>query len=98
MRGIRRLPRAAGGRRARRSRDPAWQGVRFLLHHLFGGVIGAVAFMGLIMAFDLAGLRGLILGSPHGWVAGGLLLFGLVVTFGSVAMGAAVMLLGRERS
>lgn len=76
---------------------PEFEGVRFLLHHVMGGVLGALVFFGLILAFDLAGMRQLIFNSPHGWVAGALLLFGLVVTFGSVAMGVAVMLLGRDR-
>lgn len=78
-------------------RTPEYEGVRFLLHHVVGGFVGAVAFLALILVFDLAGLRALIFESPHGWVAGALLLFGLIVTFGSVAMGAAVMLLGRDR-
>ncbi|RDD61177.1 hypothetical protein [Ferruginivarius sediminum] len=76
---------------------PQYEGVRFLLHHVVGGIVGAVAFLALILAFDLGGLRQLILESRHGWLAGALLLFGLIVTFGSVAMAAAVMLLGRDR-
>lgn len=79
-------------------RTKQYEGVRFLLHHVVGGVIGAVAFMALILIFDLAGLRGLIWGSPHGWVAAALLLFGLIITFGSVAMAIAVMLEGEDRN
>ncbi|MBK1671454.1 hypothetical protein CKO28_25990 [Rhodovibrio sodomensis] len=77
---------------------PEYAGVRFLLHHVTGGVIGAVAFFALILAYDLAQLRELILNTRDGWVAGGLLLFGLIVTFGSVAMAVAVMLLGKDRN
>jgi hypothetical protein len=77
---------------------PEYEGVRFLLQHLLGGVVGAVVFFALIVAFDLANLRELMLNTRDGWVAGALLLFGLIVTFGSVAMGAAVMSLGRDRN
>lgn len=66
-------------------------GVRFLLRHLSGGTLAAVVFEGLLLGFDAFGLRALITGSEHGVLAAGLLLFGLTVTFGSVAMGAAIM-------
>lgn len=78
-------------------RTKQYEGVRFLLHHLVGGILGAVVFMGLIIAFDLAGLRGLFLESEYGLLAALLLLFGFVVTFGSAAMGVAVMLQGEDR-
>ncbi|MBK1696305.1 hypothetical protein [Rhodovibrio salinarum] len=77
---------------------PEYEGVRFLAHHMVGGVLGAVVFFALIMAYDLANLRALMFNTRDGWVAAALLLFGLVVTFGSVAMGIAVMLLGRDRN
>ena len=77
---------------------PEYEGVRFLLHHVMGGLIGAVVFFALILAYDLASLRELILNTRDGWVAGALLLFGLAITFGSVAMGVAVMLLGKDRN
>lgn len=74
-----------------------YEGVRFLLHHLVVGVLAAIAFFALLIGFDLANLRTLLTESDHGWVAGALLLFGLIVTFGSVAMGIAVMSLGKDR-
>lgn len=76
---------------------PEYEGVRFLLHHLVVGVLAAIAFFALLIGFDLANLRTLLIESGHGWVAGALLLFGLIITFGSVAMGIAVMSLGKER-
>jgi hypothetical protein len=94
----RRRPRLSALSRLLPPRTKQYEGVRFLLHHLVGGVVGAVVFMGLIMAFDLAGLRALILGSEHGLLAGLLLLFGLVITFGSVAMAAAIMLQGEDKN
>lgn len=83
--------------RLRLPRTRQYQGVRFLLHHVVGGIIGAVVFMGLILATNLAGLRRLFLETEHGLVGAGLLLLGLIVTFGSVAMGIAVMLQGEDR-
>ncbi len=79
-------------------RTKQYEGVRFLLHHVVGGIIGAFAFMGLILATNLAGLRVLFLETEHGLTAALLLLFGLIVTFGSVAMAIAVMLEGEDRS
>lgn len=84
--------------RWRLPRTKQYEGVRFLLHHVVGGVIGAVTFMALILATDLAGLRRLFLETENGLVAALLLLFGLMITFGSVAMGIAVMLQGEDRS
>jgi hypothetical protein len=43
------------------------------------------------------GLRHLIFTDRSPWVAGRLLLFGFVVTFGSAAMGSAVMTAGLPR-
>lgn len=77
---------------------PEYEGVRFLLHHVMAGIVGAVVFFALIVAYDLASLRALMLNTRGGWLAGLLLLFGLIVTFGSVAMGWAVMSLGRDRN
>jgi hypothetical protein len=65
--------------------------LRFLAGHLAVGVAAATGLMGLILAFDLFALRSLIFGQSGGWLAGGLLYFGLAVTFGSVAMGIGVM-------
>ena len=50
----------------------------------------------MILWNDLAGIRSLALAEEGGWLALGLLFFGLFVTFGSLAMGAAIMGLGRE--
>lgn len=76
---------------------PEYEGVRFLVHHCVVGLGAAVLFFALIVGFDFANLRTLLVESGHGWIAGALLLFGLMITFGSVAMGIAVMSLGRDR-
>ena len=71
-------------------------GVRFLLRHLSGGALAAVVFEGLLLGSDAFGLRTLVMASEQGLPAAGLLLFGLTVTFGSAAMGAAIMTLDRN--
>jgi hypothetical protein len=68
--------------------------VRFLLGHAAIGVSIGVLFVAAVLALDVAGLRGLILRGADGWLALALLLFGSAVTFGSAAMGAAIMGLG----
>jgi len=68
----------------------------FLVRHLLGGVAAASAIVAGILATDLASLRTLAFADPMGWLALALLFAGLVVTFGSVAMGIGVMALGRE--
>jgi hypothetical protein len=70
--------------------------IRLLAVNLAGGVAAAVLMLGGLMAINLGNLRGLILADETPGAALGLLLFGLVVTFGSVAMGSAIMGLGRR--
>lgn len=82
---------ASAMRRAGRALPPH---VRFLLGHAAIGVSVGVLFVAALLALDVAGLRGLMLRGADGALALGLLLFGSAVTFGSVAMGAAIMGLG----
>jgi hypothetical protein len=84
-------------RRRRRPRPPRPPGILrdMVLPGLAGalaGVIGAAA----LLAADVGGLRTLMGASPHGWVGAVLLSVGFAVTFGSAAIGAAVMALGAE--
>ena len=55
-----------------------------------GSLSGVIAAAGLVVT-NVGGLRELILHDSQGWIALFLLISGLVVTFGSVALGAAVM-------
>jgi hypothetical protein len=71
--------------------------LRFLGRHLAGGTAGAVLFGGLILWFDLFGIRSMADTSDHGWLAVALLFFGLFITFGSVAMGVGVMREGQDK-
>jgi hypothetical protein len=65
--------------------------LRYVLPHLAAGCIGGmVAACGLV-ASNLGSLRDLVLHTQGGWLAFGLLTFGFVVTFGSIAIGGAIM-------
>ncbi|WP_454915088.1 hypothetical protein [Xanthobacter sediminis] len=67
--------------------------VRFLVTHAVIGVSVAVMLVGAMVAFDVAGLGTLMTSSEDGPLALALLTFGLGITFGSVQMGFAVMLM-----
>jgi hypothetical protein len=69
--------------------------LRYVLPHLLAGCLaGVVASVGIV-ATDVGSLRELVLNTQGGWMAFGLLTFGLVVTFGSIAMGGAIMAIGQ---
>ena len=70
--------------------------LRLLAINLAGGFSAALLMLGGLMLIDPGHLRELIFADRMSYAALGLLLFGLVVTFGSVAMGSAVMMLGKE--
>jgi hypothetical protein len=60
------------------------------------GTALAVFLVGGLLWLDPGGLRHLIFTDRSPGVALGLLLFGFVVTFGSTAMGSAIMAMGRR--
>jgi len=65
--------------------------VRYVLPHLLAGCIaGVVAACGMV-GTNLGSLRDLVINTEGGWLAFALLTFGMVVTFGSVAIGVAIM-------
>jgi len=68
---------------------------RLLAINLAIGVSVAVLLLGGLLALNPQGLRDLIVADRSPLTALGLLLFGFVVTFGSVAMGTAIMAVGR---
>ena len=69
--------------------------IRLLAINLAIGVSVAGLMLGGLLALNPGGLRNLIFADRAPVAALGLLLFGLVVTFGSVAMGTAIMALGQ---
>ncbi|HEY9079124.1 hypothetical protein [Magnetovibrio sp.] len=70
--------------------------VRFLLIHAAIGFGLAFVFVSVLVALDTGGLRTLMMSSDVGFVAFFLLVFLNGLTFGSVQIGVAVMLLGEE--
>src|SRR6476620_10651657 len=68
---------------------------RLLAINLAIGVSLAVLLVGGLLALDPGGLRHLIFADRSPGTALGLLLFGFVVTFGSTAMGTAIMAAGQ---
>jgi hypothetical protein len=72
--------------------------IRLLAINLLAGASVAVLMLGGLMALNPANLRGLILADRTPGAALALLLFGFLITFGSAAMGTAIMMLGaRDR-
>lgn len=69
--------------------------IRFLLKHAAIGGVAGVAFVALLLAFDVVGLRQLVLNTAEGFVALAVMTMLFVITFGSVQMGRAIMSLGR---
>jgi len=67
--------------------------LRFLLRHTLVGIGAGWLFVALLLALDIAGLRSLMLHGSRtdGLVALVLLVVFSAITFGSAAMGAAIM-------
>lgn len=70
--------------------------LRLLAVNLAIGVCVAALMLGGLLVLNPGGLRTLILADRAPGAAFGLLLFGFLITFGSAAMGSAVMALGRK--
>ena len=70
--------------------------LRLLALNLGIGAIMAMLMLGGLLTLNPGRLRDLIFADQSGGAALGLLLFGFLVTFGSSAMGAAVMMLGKD--
>jgi hypothetical protein len=69
---------------------------RLLAINLAAGVVVAVILVGGLLLLNPGGLRHLIFADRTPGIALGLLLFGFIVTFGSAAMGSAIMAAGRR--
>ena len=68
---------------------------RLLAINLAAGVTLATLVVGGLLALNPGGLRHLIFADASPGTALGLLLFGFAITFGSAAMGTAIMAMGR---
>ncbi|QWG24360.1 hypothetical protein KMZ93_05455 [Bradyrhizobium sediminis] len=71
---------------------------RLLAINLGIGIALATLLVGGLLALNPAGLRDLIFADSSPGTALGLLLFGFVVTFGSTAMGTAIMAMGQPQA
>jgi hypothetical protein len=71
--------------------------IRLLAVNLLGGASVAVLMLAGLLALNPHGLRDLILADHTPGAALALLLFGFLITFGSAAMGTAIMMLGKDR-
>ena len=69
---------------------------RLLAINLAIGISAALLMTAGLFALNPYNLRSLILSDPSGITVAVLLLFGFVVTFGSTAMGTAIMAIGRD--
>jgi hypothetical protein len=69
---------------------------RLLAINLAIGIAVAFLMVGGLLAINPYGLRDLILADRSSGAAIALLVIGFIVTFGSTAMGTAIMALGRE--
>ena len=76
-------------------RQPLW---KLLAVNLASGIAVAVLLVGGLLVINPGHLRDLIVADIHGVATIALLLFGFVVTFGSTAMGTAIMAIGRSGS
>ncbi|MDO8607157.1 MAG: hypothetical protein Q7R40_11510 [Phaeospirillum sp.] len=65
--------------------------LKFLAKHLFFGVVAAITFGVLVLATDLGHIRTLLQDSDNPYPVLGLMFFGLIITFGGVAMAAGIM-------
>jgi hypothetical protein len=71
---------------------------RLLAINLAAGVLVAALLLGGLLWLNPLHLRELIFADDSPGTALGLLLFGFVITFGSAAMGTAIMAMGQDRS
>jgi hypothetical protein len=71
---------------------------RLLAINLAAGIALAALLVGGLLALNPGGLRDLIFADESPIAALGLLLFGFVVTFGSAAMGSAIMATGMPKA
>jgi len=70
--------------------------VRLYIRHCLIGFAASAVFVGLLLGFDVVGLRGLILGTQGGWMALFLLFFFNGLVFAGVQFAIAIMRMGDD--
>ena len=76
-------------------RTPGFPLMRFLVGHLLAGTLASAVVVAALFWTDPFGLTTLAYRDAGGGIAIALLAFGVWVTFGSLALGAGIMGLGR---
>ena len=70
--------------------------LKFLAKHLFFGVVAAITFGVLVLATDLSHIRAMLMEAANPFEVLALMFFGLIVTFGGVAMAVGIMSLASD--
>lgn len=72
--------------------------VRYLMPHLLAGCLAGALASGLLLGTNLGSLRDLVTHTDGGWLAAALMTFGFMVTFGSAAIGHAIIRIGDDEN
>lgn len=75
-------------------RDPLFS---LLINNGIGGAVLGVLFVAGVLGLDLGRIRSLVFASPEGLTALALLTLGSIVTFASVVMGGAIMMMHNQK-
>jgi len=70
--------------------------IRFILRHAAFGFVLSFAFVGMLLAFDVAGLWHLVTHTAEGPIALAVLTVLCGITFGSAQVGYKIMTMGEE--
>jgi hypothetical protein len=70
--------------------------IRFILRHAAFGLVIALSFVGMLLAFNVAGLWHLVTHTAEGPIALGMLVVFCTITFGSAQIGYKIMTMGEE--
>lgn len=65
--------------------------IRLYIRHVIIGFALGAGFVAILLALDVAGLRNLLLGSPAGWLAAGMMVVANGIVFSGVQFGIAIM-------
>lgn len=70
--------------------------VRLYIRHVALGAVASVVFVAMLIGFDVAHLRHLVMTSPQGWIALLMLFVANAIVFSGVQFGIAVMGLAED--
>lgn len=70
--------------------------VRLYIHHVLIGFALSAVFVGVLMWLDVVGLRGLILGSTAGYLAGVMLFIGNGIVFSGAQFAVTILMMAEK--